>query len=213
MVYADWECSLVKTGEEGRTHRHEANSCGFYFLCTFDSERNKYFEFKGATCTVDMVLELKNLAKRCIKEMKENTEMYLTTEEETQHREASTCFLCNGDFEKANPKVRDHDHRTGNYRGACHQRCNINYYSNRYLPVFVHNLRGYDAHLILKQAYEIVGKKERINAIPQSSEKSMTFSIGDLKFKDSCQFLAEKLENLVKGLKTEGKIYTNISTT
>ena len=31
----------------------------------------------------------------------------------------------------------------------------------------------------------------------------MTFSIGDLKFKDSCQFLAEKLENLVKGLKTE----------
>ena len=38
----------------------------------------------------------------------------------------------------------------------------------------------------------------------------MTFSIGDLKFKDSCQFLAEKLENLVKGLKTEeDDIYEN----
>ena len=135
--------------------------------------------------------------------MKENAEMYLTMEEETQHREASTCFLCNGDFEKANPKVRDHDYRTGEYRGACHQKCNINYYSNRYLPVFVHNLRGYDAHLILRQAFEIVGKKERINAIPQSKEKFMTFSIGDLKFKDSFQFMASSLEKLVEGLKHE----------
>ena len=33
----------------------------------------------------------------------------------------------------------------------------------------------------------------------------MTFSIGDLKFKDSCQFLAENLETLVKGLKTDGE--------
>ena len=30
MVYADWECSLCKTHEEGKTHRHKANSCGFY---------------------------------------------------------------------------------------------------------------------------------------------------------------------------------------
>ena len=205
MIYADWECSLIKTREEGKTHRHVANSCGFYFLCTFDSSRNKYYEFKGATCTVDMVLTLKELAKTCIQEMKENAEMYLTVEQETTHRVADSCFLCNGGFVQNNPKVRDHDHRTGAYRGACHQKCNINYYANRYLPIFVHNLRGYDAHLVLKQAFEIVGKKERINAIPQSSEKFMTFSIGDLKFKDSCQFLAFSLETLVKGLKTEGE--------
>ncbi len=134
---------------------------------------------------------------------KENTEIYLSLEEEVTHREAETCMLCNGGFgeEKAKRKVRDHDHRTGAYRGACHSSCNINFFQNRYLPVFVHNLRGYDAHLILKEAFDVVEKKERISAIPQSTEKFMTFSIGDLKFKDSMQFMAESLENLAKALK------------
>ncbi len=83
-------------------------------------------------------------------------------------------MLCNeGIGEKGRAKVRDHDHRTGEYRGACHNACNINYFQNRYLPVFIHNLRGYDAHLILREAYELV-PKDRINAIAQSTEKFMT---------------------------------------
>ena len=59
MVYADWECSLLKTHEEGKTHRHKANSCGFYFLCTFDDSRNKYHEFRGDNCTTEMIFKLK----------------------------------------------------------------------------------------------------------------------------------------------------------
>jgi hypothetical protein len=34
-----------------------------------------------------------------------------------------------------NYKVRDHDHRTGQHRGACHNGCNILHYNNKYLPV------------------------------------------------------------------------------
>ena len=59
MVYADWECSLLKTHEEGKTHRHKANSCGFYVLCTFDDSRNKYYEFKGDDCTSEMLFTFK----------------------------------------------------------------------------------------------------------------------------------------------------------
>ena len=29
-----------------------------------------------------------------------------------------------------NSRVRDHCHRTGNYRGAAHTRCTISYYNN-----------------------------------------------------------------------------------
>ena len=134
--------------------------------------------------------------------MRENTKMLLSREEEKTHRAAGTCMLCNEGFgERGRMKVRDHDHRTGAYRGACHNSCNINYFQNRYLPVFVHNLRGYDAHLILKEAFDIAERKDKISAIPQSTEKFMTFSIGDLKFKDSMQFMAESLENLAKALK------------
>ncbi len=115
-----------------------------------------------------MVAKLKAIAKICIEEMRVNAEMYLTKEEEKAHGEADCCILCNEAFGegKARNKVRDHDHRTGKYRGACHSGCNINYYHIRYLPVFVHNLRGYDAHLILKEAFEVVEKKERISVIP-----------------------------------------------
>ena len=51
--------------------------------------------------------------------------------------------------------MRDHDHRTGKYIGAAHNLCNINYFCNRYLPVVVHNFKGYDSHLIIEQAYKI----------------------------------------------------------
>ena len=117
-----------------------------------------------------MILRLKEMAKYCIAEMRKNMEMYLSREEEATHREATECVLCNEDFTESNWKVRDHDHRTGEYRGACHNKCNINYFQYRYLPIFVHNLRGYDSHIILKEAFEIVEKKERIHATPQSCE-------------------------------------------
>ena len=46
--------------------------------------------------------------------------------------DAGTCYICNGEFTKTNYEVRGHCHRTGNYRGAAHARCTINYYNNKY---------------------------------------------------------------------------------
>ena len=129
--------------------------------------------------------------------------MELTAEDVKNYKKTKVCYICNGAFTETNKKVRDHCHRTGNYRGAAHNACNINYFSNRYLPVVFHNLRGYDSHLILKKAFEIVKDGESINAIPNSGEKFMTFSIGNLKFIDSFQFMAFSLDKLVKGLTAE----------
>ena len=41
----------------------------------------------------------------------------------------------------------DHCHIVGSYRGAAHNECNL---MHRYpkLPVVIHNLKGYDRHLI-----------------------------------------------------------------
>ncbi len=60
-----------------------------------------------------------------------------------------------------------------NRGGAAHQKCNITYFCNRYIPVVFHNLRGYDGHFIIKQAHEIISEINNpiITAIPNSYEK------------------------------------------
>ena len=74
-----------------------------------------------------MLEALRELAAKCIAEMRGNTKMCLSREEELAHRATESCMLCNEGFgEGKKAKVRDHDHRTGEYRGACHNGCNIN---------------------------------------------------------------------------------------
>ena len=47
-------------------------------------------------------------------------------------------------------KVSDHEHYNGKYRRAAHYKCNINLDFKDYnIPVFIHNLKGYDEHLII----------------------------------------------------------------
>ena len=98
--------------------------------------------------------------------------------------------------------MRDHDHRTGQFRGAAHDKCNIKCFTNRYLTVIFHNLKGYDSHHIIREAHKInkdIGQQD-INAIPNSYEKFMSFSIGDLKFIESSQFMSSSLEKLTDNL-------------
>ena len=41
-----------------------------------------------------------------------------------------------------NVVVRDHDHFTGEFRGAAHQYCNLNYKKSTKIPCFFHNFSG-----------------------------------------------------------------------
>ena len=120
-----------------------------------------------------MIIELDKLAQKCIAEMKQNADMELSREETNMFYNAKCCHICNKAFKPKDKKVRDHDHRTGKFRGAAHDKCNINYNNNRYLPVVFHNLRGYDSHLIIKSAHDISEKLTRtnFNVIPNSTEK------------------------------------------
>ena len=70
------------------------------------------------------------------------------------------------------------------------------------IPVVFHNLRGYDGHLIFQQ----LGKfTDKIDLIPNTLEKYISFSVCNLRFIDSFQFMATSLEKLVGNLAAEGK--------
>ena len=61
IVYADFESSVIPTGEAVKTHIHKANSACCYFECTFDSPSNNLCVFIGENC----VIELLNTLNTC----------------------------------------------------------------------------------------------------------------------------------------------------
>ena len=180
IVYADTECSLIPSdddplgrnpSEHGVRHdpnklaTHVPNSACIYFVCNYDETQNKQMIWYGENCIYDMVMELYKIAEECIAKMRVNTEMELTRDDKSDFYNSKTCHICGCEFKdndplgrnpsahgvRHEPRVRDHDHRTGKYRGAAHSKCNINYFANRYLPGVMHNLKGYGGHLIIKK--------------------------------------------------------------
>ena len=53
------------------------------------------------------------------------------------------------------------------------------YVSNRYLPVIFHNLRGYDSHLIINEAWRLANQ-DKVDVIPNSTGMFMNFIFGKL---------------------------------
>ena len=85
-------------------------------------------------------------------------------------------------------------------RGAAHNECNLTYRISKIgwkLPVVIHNLKGYDGHLIVKALKSESGK---VKVIPQNMEKYLSLIVGQLKCIDSFQFTPQGLESLARTL-------------
>ena len=92
-----------------------------------------------------------------------NVEIIMTPKLEENFQNATVCHICEeafceqdleyieeGQIFKKGEKVRDHCHFTGVYRGAAHHGCNLRYRKVEKIPVFFHNLSGYDGHYIFQ---------------------------------------------------------------
>ena len=110
-------------------------------------------------------------------------------------------------------KVRDHCHFTGKYRGAAHNKCNLNHRLSNFIPVIFHNLEGYDSHLFIKNLGVTEGN---IKCIPKNEEKHISFTKNivvdtfmdkktgkKLRFIDSFKFISSSLGKLVDNLDRE----------
>jgi len=113
-------------------------------------------------------------------------------------------------FASNDKKRRDHDHKTGKYRGAAHNKCNLLYEEPQHIPVIFHNLSGYDTHLFIENLGKTPG---RLNCIPKTEENYVSFSKKiyhkeqekkfEIRFIDSFRFLQSSLEKLTKNLEKE----------
>ena len=95
--------------------------------------------------------------------------------------------------------VRDNGHMKGKYCGATHNDCNFKLKLNPKtapIPVFFHNLKGYDGHLLKQAMARVQGE---IKCILTNTKKYISFSLGNLRFVDNVNFLLSSLDKLVKG--------------
>jgi len=90
---------------------------------------------------VEMVVED---LKLIYKEFNFSKKMIPSTEEEQcEYEKATVCWICQEKFDQSEKKVRDHCHFTGKYRGAAHNKCNLQFKKPKFTPVIFHNLAGY----------------------------------------------------------------------
>lgn len=133
--------------------------------------------------------------------------MKLSSHQEKSCKMAEKCHICEQPLD--DDRVRDHNHLSGQYRGAAHRECDLQYQVRQwktthsfYIPVIFHNLRGYDMHHLMSAAGKY--KVRHISCIPNNMEENISFSLGNLRFIDSLQFLNASLDNLISSFAKEG---------
>lgn len=128
-----------------------------------------------------------------------NEDINMCADDEELFQESEMCHIC--EEELLQDRVRDHCHITGEYLGAAHALCNFARVERKHIPLFCHNLTGYDGHFLMQHLGEVEGIK-KLGALPYNTEKFRTIEINSFHLKDSLSFLnaplGELMSNLVK---------------
>lgn len=212
-VYQDFECSVVKSDKA--LHQAEAD-----YMITKNIKYTDYSKehvpnsycsnlvgidgynwlhsYRGEDTIGNYYNHLKSIGTR-VNDVYENPMPIQMTEADIDaYEQATHCRFCN---KPVVDKVRDHCHITGRYRGAACKMCNINVKIPDFIPVFIHNFRGYDSHLIVKG----LTRQHKVKVIAQTMEKFMAMDVCMVDFKgrpfkirflDSFMFLSASLDKL-----------------
>lgn len=205
VIYADFESMLEHCDDEAQAQtttlsRHIPMSYCFKLVSSYPWLTRPAEMYTGADAAEKFVLRMLDLSEEITAILKENTPMVMTQADVDAFATAKACQRCG----VAAELVRDHDHITGQYRRALCNNCNIKYNPRtQFLPVFFHNLKGYDSHHIISTVATLDDPRITFDGIPQNSERFISFSIGKLRFLDSMAFMASSLEKLAANLSAD----------
>jgi len=158
VIYADLEALLEKLtvleNSEDNTEKlqkHVACSYGYKVVCCYDERLSKPFKmYRGLDSVSKFFSDIFEEEQEILDKLREfqKTPMNLSSDERIHQKNATTCYVCKGEFTNENPKVRDRCHVNGNNRGAACNKCNLDMELTETIPVVFHNLKGYDSHLL-----------------------------------------------------------------
>ena len=209
VIYSDIECMIMPGGE------HCPIMCGYLLIPNsninaLQHTQPVYRSFVGRDCIRQLLSNLCNLVESLCafnEEYGREKMKPLSPFQQDTFNNCRNCYLCKKSFnlkEKSEEKVRDHDHFSGDYIGPACARCNLSRRNRRSsFPIIFHNLRGYDAHHIVKEGVGYF-PSWNLSVIPITKEGYLSLKCsfgkdkGTLQFIDSLQFLSASLATLVR---------------
>ena len=250
-VFADFESTLEKVhhlndinSETKKYQKHIQNSFGLKYNCIHpehDEDVKICNDKNPLEVNRQFIEELEKLALKSynLTQINRNEIKFKENEKET-HKQTKLCKNCDYKFDDKNYRVAHHDHISGEFISSLCNKCNLDFQYKKFLPVYIHNLKGYDAHLFITSlndyGYKQENKKsDNISCIPNNEEQYISFSknikvdefirdgktvnvMYEIRFIDTYGFMASSLSELISNLKKGGKeinewrkIFKNVS--
>ena len=248
-IAADFESTLIDVEEEDeeaktkKYQKHIPNSYGLKYNC-IHNEYSKPVEIFNSSNPDEVrehfIKRLEELATESYKLTQQNKKKIHWTKHDKLIYDSNThCNECKCLLSKIkevdskiNPllKVAHHDHITGKFIDTLCYNCNIQFEYKKFIPVYIHNLKGYDSHLFVSSLFKYGYKhdsSENISCIPNNEERYISFSkkisvdtytnkkgelknvMYEIRFLDSFAFMASSIESLTDNLKLLSNVKIN----
>ena len=231
IMYADFESILEPIQGPGNNPTISSTRCinnnvpyGWCIRSEFayGKVENPLRLYRGEECVKKFCDHVITEARRLYQSFPEKPMKPLTPKEMDRYKRSERCHICFKPFKEDKPKVRDHCHYTGRYRGPAHTKCNLQYKIPSYIPIVFHNLSGYDTHLFIKELTASSTDGAKMGVIAKNKEDYISFSIKvevdkyidkngiekrkeiELRFIDSFKFMSRSLDSLVNNLACRG---------
>ncbi|KAK3107369.1 hypothetical protein FSP39_012926 [Pinctada imbricata] len=217
VIYCDLETLVEKIDtcypdatKSSTTKESHFEPCGYAYkvVCTNEKYTKPPVLYHGRNAIQRLLKALQEEEDQIKFILSQNEPLIMNEMTEEEFQKAEFCHICDRKFDSKSIKVRDHYHigltrnetmsSYSNYRGAAHSHCNLSHRESSFIPIVMHNLRGFDSHLLCQAVGQF--KKEKIKCIAQNMNSYLSLSLGDLRFIDSFQFMSESLETLVDNL-------------
>ena len=230
IMHTDFESILepmdpVEPGSPSQPYTNEVNQHTPSGWCVYSKFAYGDFDnplrtYRSKDCIETFCNYIKGEAHRLYHMFPELPMGPLTKKQWKKYKRSTKCHVCYKPFTLRDPKVRDHCHYTGLYRGPTHSLCNLRCKIPSYIPVVFHNLSGYDARLFIR---ELGAHTSDMEVIAKNKEDYISFSIKvsvdsyidkngkekdkliELRFIDSFKFMSSSLDSLTKNLVRGGK--------